>query len=387
MTSILDTTLSTISGPRATLVAALTAADAVAPATTARPILTNVELRPMAGGVVVSASDGQVGLRVQAAGMTVSGTEPALVSAKRLRQVLAASGAEAVTMSLEGREDGRGLHIALSDGDFTLPSVVGEEFPSATGMPTDGGLFTLPGQALAALFDRVAFARDLDRASAILTGVLVEVSAGRVRVAATDGKVLAESQVHDAGIAAPGGEGVVRSAVLPGGTVALICRLAALVEVERMELGLPGKVAVVRITAKDLVIDLTSRVIEGAFPNYQAALVIPHECPEVMVPRIALTDALKRLSLLMDGRSAGTVLIFEADGLRVSPLSSSHGTGTIGVACQYAGERRRLGVNATYLLDILRHHSAESVRICFSRGLIMPDGHTTNLLMPIALPA
>ena len=92
--------------------------------------------------------------------------------------------------------EGMQLRIDLADGDYRVPAVVGEAFPRLV-LPKRQQPITLAGDAFERMIRKTSFAVDRDRTSAVLSGVFFKVADGECILAATDGKVLAESVLTD----------------------------------------------------------------------------------------------------------------------------------------------------------------------------------------------
>ena len=107
---------------------------------------------------------------------------------------------------------------------------------------------------------------------------------------------------------------------------------------------------------------LTSRIIEGKFPNYEA--VIPQDNNNTLiVSREEITDAVRRVSLLSAERSRG--IRFNIKENKVSLFSSNPEMGEAReeVEVEYSGDELEIGFNSQYILDFLSIVKADEV--CF----------------------
>src|SRR5476651_1847541 len=111
---------------RETLLAAIQAADAVVPANSAKPILTNLQLDATNNRLEVIATDLQVGLRSVIMKVEIEHPGQAVVQARQLASILKESRSRTVTMELDRKDEHSQLQVVLTDGDYQVPAVVGE---------------------------------------------------------------------------------------------------------------------------------------------------------------------------------------------------------------------------------------------------------------------
>lgn len=372
------------------MLAAIQAADAVVPSNSTKPILTNLLLDAKDDLLEIVATDLQVGLRSKVRKVQVRGAGQAVVQARQLAVILKESSSPTVSLSLEGKGDQRLLHIALADGDYQIPAIVGETFPAVSFFPTDVRAIPMTGARFEEMIRQTVFAMDKDRTSAVLSGLVVSVGNGELVIAGTNGHVLCEAIEKGSDYA---GETV--QAVVPSMTIGHLQRILGTTHPDRVELAFAGKLVFARLSMPDgLEVELTSRLVEGHFPPYRNALggTAP---ATVTFPTAELASAVRRAALMTNQTSRGIVMTLERDQAVFSNLNYTNGSARIPVSCQYTGSPTKLGINAQYLGDVLRVYKSDSITIELSRGLIMrepaskdaPASSATYLIMPISLPS
>ncbi len=135
---------------------------------------------------------------------------------------------------------------------------------------------------------------------------------------------------------------------------------------------------------------LTSRLIEGEFPNYRQLLPDTHES-RLTVSRQQLLDAVRRVGLL--ARDTTPVrLEFNALGVKLSSSSPDLGQAVETVEARYEGDDLTVAFNPQYLIDGLTAAIGESVRLDVRDGLKPGVVHGesdgfTYLVMPVRIPA
>jgi DNA polymerase-3 subunit beta len=135
---------------------------------------------------------------------------------------------------------------------------------------------------------------------------------------------------------------------------------------------------------------LTSRLIEGEFPNYRQLLPDTHES-RLTVSRQQLLDAVRRVGLL--ARDTTPVrLEFNALGVKLSSSSPDLGQAVETVEARYEGDDLTVAFNPQYLIDGLTAANGESIHLDVRDGLKPGVVHGesdgfTYLVMPVRLPA
>lgn len=140
---------------------------------------------------------------------------------------------------------------------------------------------------------------------------------------------------------------------------------------------------------------LTSRLLEGQYPNYNQ--LIPQRFERtVTVDRKALLEALARIAVLA-GQSKNNCVTFEIDpskeGVTLSANAQDVGNGEEVVAAQMTGESLMIAFDARYLSEALKVITCAEVLISFNTAtspvVIKPlnDSFCLALLMPVQVRA
>jgi len=113
---------------------------------------------------------------------------------------------------------------------------------------------------------------------------------------------------------------------------------------------------------------LTSRLMEGNYPNYQQ--VVPKESGKrIVVNRGLLESALRRVSVLSKDKANAVKLSFAPGGMTLFSSNPDYGEATEELAARYEGEALHTGFNARYLLDALSVMDGESVSLQMDTAL------------------
>jgi DNA polymerase-3 subunit beta len=137
-----------------------------------------------------------------------------------------------------------------------------------------------------------------------------------------------------------------------------------------------------------------SRVIEGPYPDYERVIPKKSHPGQAEIEQEVLGPALRRAAVLAHPVGKLVALGFSNDGLVLEAETPELGSSKEAVPCTYTGDPVRIGFNAAYMLEILRHLETDKVAVelqsALTAGLITPvadesDLKRTYLLMPIRL--
>jgi len=272
--------------------------------------------------------------------------------------------------------------VSLSSGpsSFTLNCHQASEFPE---LPPDVGEgIMLPAATLLAATEHVTKAASRDDTRPVLTGVLVRLEVDSLTMVATDSYRLA---VRRGAITNGPTEPV--EALIPARALAEAQRVVAFAAVDEVELVLTETQCTLR--AGD--VRLTTRLIDGQFPNYRQLLPESVE-HELHLSSAEVTDVVRRISLLAQ-KNAPLRLSFCEGELTVSAQTPDIGEASETIPVAFHGEPFEIGFNPEFLRDGLE--SVESDELVLKLisplrpGLIESpgSGDFVYLIMPIRLNA
>jgi DNA polymerase III subunit beta len=267
------------------------------------------------------------------------------------------------------------LRCAHYEGSLRL--LPAEDFPGL--QEPSGTVVSVEAGKFAEAVSQVGRAASRDEARPVLTGVLLEISREGVVLVATDSYRLA---IRDL-VATSSAEA---KAIVPERALSEAGRAASADEKGTVELSIDES----QVAFKAGSLMLTSRLIEGEFPNYRQLLPDAHES-RLTVSRQQLLDAVRRVGLL--ARDTTPVrLEFNALGVKLSSSSPDLGQAVETVEARFEGEDLTVAFNPQYLADGLTAATGESVRLDVRDGLkpgvVRGDGDEfTYLVMPVRIPA
>jgi DNA polymerase-3 subunit beta len=298
----------------------------------------------------------------------------ALVPARLLADMVKALAPDAVDFETDGSQ----AKVACRSFEGTLRCLAAEDFPAVRDV--EGIRVTVDAGAFAEGVGQVARAASRDEARPVLTGVLVEASREGVTMVATDSYRLAVRELRATG------DGEAR-ALIPERAIAEAGRAAAGDERGQVELIIGEAQTAFRVGT----LRMTSRLIEGEFPNYRQLLPEPGQ-NRLSTGRVELLEAVRRVGLLAR-ESSPVRLEMNALGVRLSSSSPDLGGAVEAVEGAYEGEELTAAFNPNYLGDGLSAPTADRVTLELRDGLkpalVRGEGEDayTYLVMPVRLPA
>jgi DNA polymerase-3 subunit beta len=347
---------------------------------TPQPILANVLLEPAEGGIALTATDMEVGLRVTVPAQ-MKKKAAVTMNARKVYEIARELAADEVTLKVG---TAGWVDVVAGRSRFKVVSLDPKDYPqlpfganAGTGTP-----IRIAAGTLREMVDKTLFAVSQDETRFNLSGVFVESAEGGVlRMVATDGHRLA---MVDRSVA---------DAKLPRG---VIMPRKGLVEVRKL-LDETGEAEITLVVAEKDVrvhtpqLSFFMRLVEGEFPDYRQ--VIPSSTrAKAQVNRDDFLAAVRRISLLASERSHGVKLHFEKGSLELSASNPDLGEASEDIEASYGGEPMSIGFNGRYLLDVLAVHAqgdvielglTEEVGPGLLRG--SQDPTYTYVLMPMRL--
>ena len=345
---------------RATLIKALAHIQSVAEKRNTIPILANALIAVRDGKLSFTATDMEIALVEEVPAATSrdgATTAPAITLYEIVRKL--PDGAE-VELDFAGGD----AQLALRAGRYatslvTLPT---EDFPSMTA----GQLphrFHLSALALRGLIDRTRFAISTEETRYYLNGIFLHAADGAdgrvLRAVATDGHRLARVEEP-----LPEGAGSMPGVIVPRKTVAELRKL-----LDEATGDVECALSDTRIQFTVGNVQLTSKLIDGTFPEYER--VIPRDNEKILrVGKKDFADAVSRVAAISNERSRPVKMTLARDLLVLSAASPEQGTATEeldGDRVTYASGPLEIGFQARYLNDITDQIGGE-VEFLFSDG-------------------
>ncbi|MCE8518466.1 DNA polymerase III subunit beta [Ruegeria pomeroyi] len=368
-----------ISIERGALLKAVAQAQSVVERRNTIPILANVLIEAEGEGVQFRATDLDIEVVDKAPAM-IERPGATTVSATTLHEIVRKLPDGALVTLTADAAAGR-LTVDAGRSNFSLATLPREDFPVMASSEYQSN-FTANAAVLRRLFDKSKFAISTEETRYYLNGVYMHVADGDggkvLRCVATDGHRLARI---DADL--PAGATDMPGVIVPRKTVG---ELRKLLDDDEMDIAVSVSETKVRFATPD--ITLTSKVIDGTFPDYTR--VIPQaNTRRLEVDASEFAKAVDRVATVSSERSRAVKLQLEEDKLVLSVNAPDSGAAEEELAVAYGDERLEIGFNAKYLLEIASQVDRENAVFLFNSSgdpTLMREGNDQSavyVVMPM----
>jgi len=331
----------------------------VVSAKTALPILSHVLLEAEGSSLRVTATDLKVSIECSA-DCTVQKVGSLTVSCQRLHSILSELPEADVQLSLL---ENNIVELECNGILTRLYSLSPDEFPP---MRSFDGIEPLvfKQSVLKKLFTKTSFAICTDQSRYNLTGLLFQISNGRLVVVATDGRRMSLA-IEEEGISSD----VEVKVIIPSKMIHELERLLGddeLVKVYIDESQAGFFFDNVRVVTS---------LIEGNFPNYEMVVPQKHD-KEVICNNEKFIEAMRRTRTMTNEKFNSVRFKISADTILLQVSTPEVGDYKEDLDITYGGEPMEIAFNPDFILDVLRR--IESEKVC----LILKDANSPGVIKP-----
>lgn len=299
------------------------------------------------GMLDLEATDLEIGMRIRVE-RELSGEFGYVLPARLLSDVVRSL--PAAEMDLGWDETAQVVSLKCGSASFDLRCLAEEDFPK---LPTVEGepSFSIKKEVITETVDRVSRSSSTDETRPILTSVQVVVEDGVLRMVATDSYRLSVKQVK------VDGDGKGFEANVPARSLQELVRVADQVDDENLAVYEASSQIVFKIG--DVV--LTTRVVDGQFPNYKQLIPESFES-ELKVDCTELLGAVKRVGLMAQ-KNTPLKLTFAKGSIKLSARTPDVGSASEEIPAPYDGDELEIGFNPQYLKDGLECSRSKEVKL------------------------
>ena len=318
----------------------------VAPRSTL-PVLSNFLFETEGNKIKLSSTDLEVGVSCYIKGEIVK-EGSITIPAKRFCDIIKELPEGA---NIEIRSDDLSqISIKSDKSRFNLMGLPKSDYPILPDFPKEKVL-KIPKDMLRTMLRRTAFSVSNDESRYILNGTYLNVENGVVKMVATDGRRLAfiSRDLAD--------KKIVMAVVIPSKAINEVQRILSLDEAgDDVKLGVTENQIAFQVGD----VTLTSRLIEGVFPNYEQVIPKKNEAQIKLGAKEALS-AVRQMALLALDKTSSVKFLFGRGTLKVSASAQGLGEGEVEMNTDYNGENLEIAFNPAFLMDILKNVDDDQV--------------------------
>lgn len=255
-----------------------------------------------------------------------------------------------------------------------------EDFPTLPEPDADAPQGVVKAESFVRFVGQVVRAASSEEARPVLTGVKLEASADALVAAATDSYRLAVRRLS-------WDQGVEAEALVPARALAEVAKAASDTGAEVTIVFEDGQVSFLLGDRR-----LTTRLIEGNFPNYRQLIPVEIES-RVVMDRAVLVEALQRVAVVTLGQPNSPVTLTFSDGsLDITAVNQEVGEAAESLPAETEGDGLVISFNPQFLLNGLEAAGTEEIVVELRDGLkpavVRPHGGEQvddflYLLMPV----
>lgn len=334
---------------------------------------------PILSNVLLVAEDGKLRLTTTDLDVGITGSVEAKVDkpgattlpAKKLVNIIRELPASEVEISVDAKNV---ASIQCGPSFFKIIGLGKDDFPPLPDF-ADAKEYRIPQELLRNGLKKTVYAISTDETRYVLNGIYTSFREGKLTLVATDGRRLA---MIENDLDFPASQEV--DVIVPTKAVQELLRLLS--DSGEVLVKLSGSQISFAIGESLLV----SKLIEGNYPNYRQ--VIPGDSSErVELPREAMLETVRRVSLLSSDKSNSVKLVFSDNKVEVTANSPDVGEARETLEVPYDGKPLQIAFNPEFLKAPLHNLDEETVYLDLidemSPGVVRIEGTFLYVIMPM----
>jgi len=350
------------------------------------PILDNFLLQLEGNTLTMTASDIETTLITSMEVETVEGSGKVAVASRLLLDTLREFSAQPLSFNIN--DSNLALVITSANGSYNFIGQNGDEYPRLPQLQEDARMLTLPVSTLSSGISKTLFCTADDELRPVMNGVFFDIGPKSLTLVATDAhKLVRYKTVYTTSSVLDAEEAV--NFILPKKPATMLKNILPK-ESGEVEIHFDNKNAHFKLANYTMI----CRQVEGRFPNYNA--VIPTSNPyKIIIDRVTLLNAMKRVSVFANQASNLVKLAFSANEIHISAQDIDFSiSAEETITCQFEGEPIKIGFKSSFLIEILGNINSTDIVMELSdasrAGLILPFENEQGeeilmLLMPMLL--
>lgn len=362
---------------RELLQAAFQRAAMVSPSRSAKPILQNVKIDATETDATITATDLEIGVRVEVEGVEAERPGSVVLSPQRFGAILKEVRDDRLLME----QKGSGVVVQANRSRFQLSTEDPQDFPAVAGFDADE-YHEISARTLKELIRRTLFATDTESGRYALGGVSLEFGDSSLTAVATDGRRLAVMEGPATRIGEHGQQGT--ATIVPARAMQLIERCLAD----------PSQTVQIASRANDVLVkvdDTTiyARLVDGRFPNWRDVLPDTSGMREVPLSCGETLGALRQAAICTSEETRGVAFEFGGGLLKLESHSAEVGKSSIEMVIAYADEAAGVTLDHRFVADFFKVLPPEKlvrwfVKDADSACLLTTEDGYRYVVMPLA---
>lgn len=259
---------------------------------------------------------------------------------------------------LKTDDSGNSMSVIAGRSTFRLQCLPQADFPELSA-GNFSHAFQVQSDLVKLLIDKTQFAISTEETRYYLNGIFLHTVEANgklmLRAVATDGHRLARAEIE-----APAGSEGMPGIIIPRKTVGELQKL-----LDEPDVAVSVQLSDTKIRFEIGSVVLTSKLIDGTFPDYQRVIPTTND-KELVVDRASFAAAVDRVSTVSTERGRAVKLSISNGQVTLTVNNPDSGSATDELPAFYEAEPIDIGFNARYLLDVAAQLSGENARFLFA---------------------
>lgn len=317
-------------------------ASVVAPARSPKTILQNIKLEVGEQGTILTATDTELGVRLNVPDVEVEVAGAAVIPVSRLSMILRESSDDILAIEADSEK----ILVTGKNSRFELSAHDPDEFPEVAEFE-ETDYYEVSGHVLKEMIKRTLFATDAESSRYALGGILLEIEDDKIIAVGTDGRRLATMRGSIGRVGDP--STAVNATIVPSRAMNLIERL------------IPDDDTMVQLAPRtnDLLLRVAdgvfyTRLVEGRFPKWRDVLPSRQETHRIDIPVGPMYSALRQAAIVASEESRGIDFTFKDGSLVLSNTTAEVGQSRIEMPVSFENEELTITLDHRYVADFLK---------------------------------
>lgn len=363
--------------PKSKLSTALQNILQVVPTKSTLPILTNILVEALENKLKLSATDLDISITATLE-CAVAKRGSVALPARILFEIIRELPESEITFEATGNR----VEMKIPNGSYKIAAISPEDFPKLPTVNTKKEV-RIDADEFVKMVRKTTFACSSDETRPALNGVFWQIKGDKMQMVATDGHRLARISLTNGKI-----KGITEDIIIPPKVLNLIPKF---ITEERKDLGVVFGENNIIFNLNDIV--LTSRLIEGPYPNFEQVIPATND-KKLVVSKEELAGAVRRVSILSNALTHQVRFSVRKGSLTLATNNQDvGGEGREVLDCDYTGDPIEIGYNSQYIGDILSRMDSNEVIFELSSpvaaGVVysqeVPKDQYLCLVMPLRL--
>jgi len=347
------------------------------------PILNNVKFETSKGKLLITATDLEIGISTWI-GADVQSEGQITVPAKQLSEFINSVPNEKVSVEL----DKQNFNVSTVNNNAEFNTIPIDDYPEIVTIDKEKPLLKIDSEDLIKAVNRVAFAAATDNIKPVLAGILMEIDGSKISFVGTDGLRLSRQIIELSKNVSES-----KSLLIPVKAMQELAYIISEVSEEELsvELYLIEDRNQVLFRVGD--IDLTSRLIDGVFPEYRPIIPTGFNT-QCEIKRSDFLDSLKVTNIIARSVLGNKVIMdvnSKKNSIAMSSSQSDVGSNRSIFKGKIDGENLKIAFSSRLLADVLNHLQEEDIIFECSEAVkpgvfrVKDDESFIHLVMPMML--